>query len=334
MKSFLKVIAVIIVLILLIGVLLPSATHVERTAIIKGNPESVFKLINNLKDWEKWSPWHKIDPKMVIVYSDTVEGVGGSYSWKSDHDNVGNGKMTITESSAFSMVKTDMNFMENGIAKGGFYLKPLPEGTEVKWTMDSDAGWNIIARYFGLMMDKFVGPDFEKGLHLLDSVAQTVKSEEFKMDLEIGNIPSQKYILIKAVGIKEADIINKLGEIYGKIGVALKENGLTMAGAPMAFYEDSKEGTFTFEAGIPVDKKPAKALSKDLIYKEMPASDAAIAHFAGPYEKTAAAYPALQSFIAEKHKTIAGMPMESYVSDPMDAKTPLDIKTDIVWAVK
>ena len=334
MKTFFKIILGIVLLVLIIGVFLPTATHVERTAVIKGNPETVFKLINNLKDWEKWSPWHEIDPKMAIVYSDTVEGEGASYTWKSDHDNVGNGKMTITESSAFSMVKTDMNFMDNGIANGGFYLKPLPEGTEVKWTMDSDAGWNIIARYFGLMTDKFVGPDFERGLELLDSTAQTVKNEEFKMDLEIGKIPAQKYLLIKAIGIKESDISNKLGEIYGKIGTALQEYGLTMTGAPMAFYEDPKDGAFTFEAGMPVDKKPAKALSKGLIYKETPASEAAIVHFAGPYEKTAEAYPALEKFIKEKGKTVAGMPMESYISDPMEAKTPLDIKTEVIWPVK
>jgi effector-binding domain-containing protein len=85
---------------------------------------------------------------------------------------------------------------------------------------------------------------------------------------------------------------------------------------------------------MPVDKKPEKPLSKEFIYKEVPGSEVAIAHFSGPYEKTSEAYPALEEFIAEKGKSIAGMPMESYVSDPVDAKTPLDIKTDIIWAVK
>jgi effector-binding domain-containing protein len=75
-------------------------------------------------------------------------------------------------------------------------------------------------------------------------------------------------------------------------------------------------------------------LKDNLIYKELPASEVAIAHFSGPYEKTSFAYPALENLIKEKGKTISGMPMESYVSDPMEAKTPLEIKTDIIWPVK
>jgi effector-binding domain-containing protein len=334
MKAFLKIILGIVLLIVIIGVFLPASTHVERTAVVKGNPESVFMLINNLKEWEKWSPWHKIDPKMTIAYSDTFVGAGASYSWKSDHDNVGNGKMTILESSPYSMVKTEMNFMENGIASGGFYLKPVEAGTEVKWTMDSDAGWNIIARYFGLMVDKFVGPDFEKGLRLLDSVAQTVKSEEFTMDLEFTSIPAQKFLLLKATGVKEADIGKTLGEIYGKIGAALGENGLKMMGAPMTFYEEPLDGNFTFEAGMPIDIKPKKPLTGGLIFKELQASEAVVAHFSGSYDKTGAAYPALENLMKEKGKSPIGMPMESYISDPMAAKTPLDIKTDIIWPVK
>jgi len=333
MKSILKLVLGTIVLVVLIGLFLPSAAHVERTILVKGSPENVYRLVTNLKEWEKWSPWHKIDPKMELTYGEKFEGQGGWYSWKSENDNVGNGKLTILEASP-GYVKTEMDFMENGKAIGGFTLTPKPEGTEVKWTMDSDAGWNLIARYFGLMVDNFVGPDFEKGLHLLDSVSQLQKVEEYTMSLEMGNIPAQKYLLIKMEGITQAEIGAKLGEVYGKVIAFMKEAGLTETGAPMAFYEEPKDGKFTFEAGMPVVGKPSIPLKDNLIYKELPASEVAIAHFSGPYEKTSFAYPALENLIKEKGKTISGMPMESYVSDPMEAKNPLDIKTDIIWPVK
>jgi effector-binding domain-containing protein len=36
----------------------------------------------------------------------------------------------------------------------------------------------------------------------------------------------------------------------------------------------------------------------------------------------------------EKGKTPAGNPFESYITDPATVKTPLEIKTDILWPVK
>lgn len=334
MKNILKFLIGIILLLIIIGIFLPSAAHVERTTLVKGNPEMVFKLINDLKEWEKWSPWHRKDPNMELIYGYKTEGLGAFYSWKSEQENVGHGTMTIKESKPTAYVKTEMNFMENGIASGTFSLKPLENSTEVKWAMDSDAGWNLVARYFGLMMDKFVGPDFEKGLHLLDSVAQTVKNEPFKFEIELGRIPAQKYMLIEAKNIPQEEVGKRLGEIYQKVGSAFKAAGLSSVGAPMAFFEEPINGTFTFQAGMPVDKKPIKKPAKGLIYKEMPASEAAIAHFSGPYEKTETAYGALQKFIEDRGKTAASMPLESYVSDPAESKTPLDIKTDIIWPVK
>ena len=333
-KTISKFVLGAIAFLLVISLFLPSKVHVERTAIVKGSPETVYHLISNLPEWERWSPWHRIDPNMKLEYGTVKEGLGAEYSWKSEHDNVGNGSVKIVDAKPASYIKTNMNFMENGVAEAEYFLAPKPEGTEVRWTMDSDMGWNPIGRYFGLFMDGMIGKDYERGLHYLDSVAQIAKpAETFTMQLEMGTMPAQKLLLIKGTA-PEAEIGKVLGEIYGKVQTAIKDNGLTMAGAPMALYDEPQGGVFTFEAGIPVDKKPEKALPKDVYYSELPTMPAAIAHFAGPYEKTAEAYPALEKLISEKGKTYGGKPMESYVSDPMEAKTPLDIKTDIYWPVK
>jgi hypothetical protein len=64
-----------IVIALLIGTVLIMATlqrdqlEIERAIKIKGSPSTVFRLINDLKQWEAWSPWAKIDPEMTQSYS-------------------------------------------------------------------------------------------------------------------------------------------------------------------------------------------------------------------------------------------------------------------------
>lgn len=332
-KKILKFLGVILLILLVISLFLPSKVHVERIALVHGSPEVTFQLINKLPEWEKWSPWHRIDPNMKLEYGQQVEGKGATYSWKSDHKNVGNGAITIAESRPSEYIKTEMNFMENGVATAEYFLTPKEGGTEVRWTMDSDMGWNLIGRYFGLMIDKWVGEDYEKGLHYLDSVAHLVKPAAFAMQLEPGKMPAMKLLLIKAT-CKEAEIGQTLGKIYGQLGPILQSEKLEMAGAPMAMYDDPKDGIFTFEAGFPVSGKPKMALPKDVIYKETTEMDCIITHFSGPYEKTAEAYPAMEKWMKENGKQIAGKPMESYISDPMEAKTPMDIKTDIFWPVR
>ncbi len=51
-------------------------------------------------------------------------------------------------------------------------LTPDGSGTRVTWTNEGDMGANPVNRYFGLMMDRMVGPDFEAGLKNLKALAE------------------------------------------------------------------------------------------------------------------------------------------------------------------
>ena len=45
-------------------------------------------------------------------------------------------------------------------------------GTRVTWTNEGDMGANPVNRYFGLFMDRLVGPDFEGGLKNLKALVE------------------------------------------------------------------------------------------------------------------------------------------------------------------
>ncbi len=40
----------------------PGSFSVVRTTDIKAPPEKVLALINDFREWPKWSPWEKLDP--------------------------------------------------------------------------------------------------------------------------------------------------------------------------------------------------------------------------------------------------------------------------------
>lgn len=332
-KSILTVLLGILLLVVLISFFLPSQVHVERTGLVKNSPHVTYKLINSLPEWEKWSPWHQIDPNMKIEYGTPREGKGGWYSWKSEHSNVGNGKLTITDARPVEYIKTEMDFMENGKGSAEFFLRPVEGGTEVKWTMDSDMGWNPIGKIMGLFMDKLIGPDYEKGLKQLDSVARSQPAETHSVILEMGKSPAMKILYI-ARKTTEAGLGSALGECHAKIMEEIGKNGLQIAGPPLAFYEEPKDGIYTFEAGIPVNAFPAGKPAGEIQWRDSPEMMAAICHFSGPYEQTAKAYPALMELIQQQGKVPAANPYERYLVDPAKVSHPLEIKTDIIWMVK
>ena len=52
-------------------------------------------------------------------------------------------------------------------------LVPDGTGTRITWTLDTDFSGSLIGRYFGLALDRMVGPDYEKGLAQLQAVAES-----------------------------------------------------------------------------------------------------------------------------------------------------------------
>ena len=144
----------------------------------------------------------------------------------------------------------------------------------------------------------------------------------------------QIVLCIKDSARASSRIALKLGQIYGvKLAGVIKANKLKVTGAPMAWYRTSK-APFFFEAGLPVDKKPAK-LPAGVTIKQIGQDSVVVAHFYGPYDLTSQAYSALQDWMKDHKKQSTQPPYEIYVDDPMEKngklKDPYKVLTDIVF---
>jgi hypothetical protein len=100
--------------------------------------------------------------------------VGAVYAW-SGNRNVGQGRMTITDSRVPRSLTIRLEFMKPWAATNTtqFDFTPSGPGTEVTWTMSGHS--NFMAKAFHLFMDldRMVGSSFEKGLADLDAVTAT-----------------------------------------------------------------------------------------------------------------------------------------------------------------
>ena len=151
--------------------LLPAEVQFSRAAQINAPPEKVFAIINSYKRFNEWSPWASLDPKMTFTFSGPEAGVGAGMTWASNDPSVGTGSQVITASEAPSHLSVDLNFGEMGTSQSEWHLKAENGGTLATWSFKMKAD-GVLSRWTGLLMEKFVGPDYEKGLSKLKALAE------------------------------------------------------------------------------------------------------------------------------------------------------------------
>jgi uncharacterized protein YndB with AHSA1/START domain len=161
----------IVVLLLGIGLILPSTFKVQRSVDVAAPPDKIYPLIADPREWKKWSAWNARDPAMKIVYSGPSSGTGAKWTWQSASE--GNGEMTFTSVVPNQRVDYSLYFPDFGMRSAGeVKLEPAGQGTRVTWTNQGDVGSSPINRYFAQAMDRLVGPDFEAGLKNLKAIAE------------------------------------------------------------------------------------------------------------------------------------------------------------------
>jgi hypothetical protein len=146
-----------------VALALPSQVTVARTVVINAPESVVFPYLNNLRAFAGWSPWAQRDPNLQVTYSGPDQGKGARVEWTSNERSVGQGNMQIADSSPNRRVDLAVNF--NDLEGATFYdLAPSGSGTKVTWGFSYDTGTNPLRRWKGLMLDRFVGNDFQVGL--------------------------------------------------------------------------------------------------------------------------------------------------------------------------
>lgn len=164
LKKILIVVGVIILALMVVSQFLPGKYHVERSVIMTAKPEAIHPWINDLKKWPEWSPWTAAkDPTIVYAYEGPEAGVGAISKW--DSKKWGQGEMKVIASNPASGVKFDLSFNKGKYAcVATFSFEAAENGAKVTWAMDGTVSRNPLDRFFSLLMDSFVGPDFEEGL--------------------------------------------------------------------------------------------------------------------------------------------------------------------------
>jgi effector-binding domain-containing protein/uncharacterized protein YndB with AHSA1/START domain len=337
---FMKIVLVVVALCVLlagIGMVLPRQVHVERQIVIDAPRATVFALVDGYKQFNKWSPWAGVDPNAKYQVEGPEFGVGAKQSWVGDPKTVGSGSQEVVEVEPVARVKSRLEFEGHPPCDVQFLLVPEGSGTHVTWTFDSDMGAGPVGRYFGLMMDRMIGPDYEKGLANLKTFAEGLPKADFA-DLAVTTLDSTPMTVayVSSQSSKDpAQIGEAIGAGYAKVVVFMKANGLKQAGPPITINTRWDDTGYGFDAAIPVDKAPEKEIPADstVKVKQTYAGKTLKVVYKGPYGAMTSSYQKLEAYIAARGLVCTGPPWDEYVSDP--GTTPeAELITNIYQPVK
>jgi hypothetical protein len=170
LRNIIGVVIAIVIIAVAVAYLLPQKVAVARSTEIAAPASVIFPLVADLRQSRTWYPWIAMDPDIKIDFIAPDVGVGQKMIWQSG--KVGSGSQTVITYEPDTRVQTSLDFGAQGTAVATTTIEPKDNGSSVTWGFETDLGMNPIARYFGLAMEKFIAPDYEKGLAKLKEIAE------------------------------------------------------------------------------------------------------------------------------------------------------------------
>jgi len=168
MKPFLKKTGIwlgaILLGLILFSFLLPREVSVSRSITIDAPMDRVFEQVNDLRNWEKWSPWKRADPMMEMTFSNPPVGQNAFYKWSSENKRLGSGTMTLAQVTNNEEIVTALHSDDWGDARSTFEFGHKGKQVELTWKMDNDLGVMPWSKFFGLMMKSELKKQFDHGL--------------------------------------------------------------------------------------------------------------------------------------------------------------------------
>jgi uncharacterized membrane protein len=172
LKTIFYVILGLIALLFLVAIFLPSEYKVERSVEINKPVGIVFGYVADFNNFREWNPWSSLEPKHSFEVSGDSGKVGQKYHWNGNI--IGTGEMIFTELKPYDLIKSDILFLAPEQANGvvDFIFNGDENKTKISWSLTGSADYPL-GRFFGLMMDSFLGPDFEKGMSNLKNMCES-----------------------------------------------------------------------------------------------------------------------------------------------------------------
>ena len=170
-------VAVIAAIFLVFVATRPDEFRVTRSGVIPAPVATVFPHVNELRKWEAWSPWARLDPNAKSTFEGPAAGTGASMAWAGNR-NIGEGRMTIVDSQPDERVRFRLEFFKpfKATNTAEFTFHSQDGQTLVTWSMFGTNNFMAKAINVFINCDRMVGGQFEQGLANMKAVVEAAPS--------------------------------------------------------------------------------------------------------------------------------------------------------------
>ncbi|MBP7831010.1 MAG: SRPBCC family protein [Kiritimatiellae bacterium] len=165
LRRFVKVSAVLVVVLVAVGLFLPREYEVSRSILIQAHPIKIFTRVGRLEEWPAWNPWQDgADPTYAVTLGERTSGVGASQTWTSRH---GAGEVRFTRTVPTKGIEYDFRFHDTWFARAALVFTQAEDGILVTWRLRGRVEKPVIGGYVARLMDPMIGGMLEYGLKRL-----------------------------------------------------------------------------------------------------------------------------------------------------------------------
>lgn len=331
MKTFLaigKLLGGLLALLAFIGFFLPPEVHIEETIRVNADPARCFYMLQDLENWKNWSGIVP-DSNNGIRVKEAADGSRNWLIWESEPGSLNRGFIRLQQSIPHAQIHLTFQAGNLGPAKSRFLLRPFDKGTEITWTFEVNPGLNPYAKLRALIWERHVHRIYSEGLIQFAKQVNTYETPPFKATYSWGEIPAGNRIFVQRYGVSSLQIASELQKVLGEIQLLAAENKWTILSPPWAIFENRQAGKQDFQAGFYIQEKIPGHLPLPFQSRSVSAKPALVCHFQGNSSLTFLMETDMLIRLQAEKKTPAGPLFEFYLTDPVAAKNPLDIKTDI-----
>lgn len=318
-----------------VGLYLPDEARTERSVVVDRPVITVFTLLNRPGAYREWAPLSGRDAAAEVASVGPVSGVGAGLQWSGDPRRVGDGRLQIIESRPNAVIRSQVVLQGQGEAESAFRIERVAGGARLNWQvharLSAGQSWfaGLLSRYFGLLFDRWVGAELERGLAGFKTFAETLPGGDFS-GLAVERVLAEGVDALCVGFTEEQPGAGRIGEAYGEISSFMAGQDIAVAGPPLFISFGGEAPGIRHLAAVPAVPSEAPPEGR-LQWRRTPAGPALRVTHRGAYERLPETHAKLAAWLAAHRLQGVGASWEEYVSNP--AETPPSERLTYVYVL-
>jgi predicted transcriptional regulator YdeE len=303
---------------------------IQKAIIVDQPLEKVRPLISDFNQWKSWSPWAVIEPNHTRNIWGKVGTVGHTLTWSGEI--IGAGTITIS-AEKFAQISYNLEFQKPQKSKSTseFLFERVGKNkTEITWNMTGNMPWFL---FWMIPMIKFlIGMDYDRGLKMLKSVAETGTVKAKTTHEGIVDFVGFEYVGIKKTSHAD-DMATEMPQVFGQLVTDLdSKNNLSKHWISIYPKVNMRKGLFTYVAAASTENA-TKILKNNHITGSIKSGRMLKITHNGSYKFLGNAWTMGMMIMRSQKLKKSAPPFEYYHNNPQDTPED-DLITDIYFPVK